>query len=96
MHSARADMSQARCSYCGYPPTGRRRSLADASIGVVSRLDVVPANDQLTAETRLDPQSGPAAAASAERATSRLGRAAASRGLPTSGAVVLDPKRTGA
>jgi hypothetical protein len=28
MHAARADLSQAFCSYCGYPPMGRWRSLA--------------------------------------------------------------------
>jgi hypothetical protein len=28
MHSSRADLSQAFCSYCGYPPMGRWRSLA--------------------------------------------------------------------
>jgi hypothetical protein len=28
MHATRADLSQAFCSYCGYPPMGRWRSLA--------------------------------------------------------------------
>ncbi len=28
MHAARADLSRAFCSYCGYPPMGRWRSLA--------------------------------------------------------------------
>jgi hypothetical protein len=28
MHVSRADLSQAFCSYCGYPPMGRWRSLA--------------------------------------------------------------------
>jgi hypothetical protein len=28
VHAARADLSQAFCSYCGYPPMGRCRSLA--------------------------------------------------------------------
>ena len=28
MHAARADLSRAFCSYCGYPPVGRWRSLA--------------------------------------------------------------------
>jgi hypothetical protein len=28
MHVSRADLSQAFCSYCGYPPAGRWRSLA--------------------------------------------------------------------
>jgi hypothetical protein len=28
MHESRADLSQAFCSYCGYPPMGRWRSLA--------------------------------------------------------------------
>lgn len=28
MHTSRADLSQAFCSYCGYPPMGRWRSLA--------------------------------------------------------------------
>ncbi len=28
MHASRADLSQAFCSYCGYPPMGRWRSLA--------------------------------------------------------------------
>lgn len=28
MHTSRADLSQAFCSYCGYPPVGRRRSPA--------------------------------------------------------------------
>lgn len=28
MHASRADLSQSFCSYCGYPPMGRWRSLA--------------------------------------------------------------------
>jgi hypothetical protein len=39
------------------------------------------------AETRFDSQTGQAGAAPTERATSRLGRAAASRGLPIPGSV---------
>jgi hypothetical protein len=34
---ARADLSRAFCSYCGYPPMGRWRSL-DPSIEVVARV----------------------------------------------------------
>ena len=59
------------------------RSSLDASIGAAPRHTPARADGRLTAETRFDPQSKPAAAASAERATSRLGRAAASRGWPT-------------
>ena len=54
-----------------------------ASTGAVPRHTAARADGRLTAETRFDPQSEPAALASAERATSRLGRAAASRGWPT-------------
>jgi hypothetical protein len=116
VHASRADLSPAFCSYCGYPPLGRWRSLAhrvcmrcemgtvlrappgalsslDASIGAALRHAEVLADDRLTAETRFDPQSGPAAAAWAKRATSRLGRAAASRGLPTPGSVAPGGKR---
>jgi hypothetical protein len=57
-------------------------SSLDASVGATLGHDAVLADDRLTAETRFDPRSGPAAAARAERATSRLGRAAASQVLP--------------
>lgn len=62
-------------------------SSPDASIGARPRLTAARADNRLAAETRFDPQSGLAAAASAERATSRLGRAAASRGRPTPGSL---------
>lgn len=64
------------------PARGALRS-RDASIGATLRHDAVLADGELTAETRFDPQSGPAAAAWAERATSWLGRATASQGLPS-------------
>ena len=57
-------------------------SSLDASIGALLHT-AASADNCLAAETRFDPRSGPAAAASAERATSRSVRAAASRGRPT-------------
>lgn len=69
-------------SYSSTAGLGALSSL-DASIGAALRRDAVLAEDRLTAETRFDPQSGPRAAAWTARATSRLGRAAASRRLPT-------------
>jgi hypothetical protein len=68
-----------------YGSTARRAAGSSlyASIGALPRLTAARADDCLAAEARFDPQSGPAAAASAERATSRLARAAASRGRPT-------------
>jgi hypothetical protein len=62
---------------------GRASSSLDASIGAALRHDAVLADARPTAETRFDPQNGPAAMAWTVRATSRPGRAAASRGLPT-------------
>jgi len=58
-------------------------SSLDASIGALLRHTAASADNCLAAETRFDPRSGPAAAASAERATSRSVRAAASRGRHT-------------
>ena len=74
------------------PATGGRSSTApctarpslDASIGAATQYAATRA-DRLRANTRFDPRSKPAAAASAERATSWLGRAAASRGRATKG-----------
>ena len=69
-------------SYSRTAGSGAWSSL-DALIGAAPR----HAADRLTAETRSDPPSEPAAAASAARATLRPGRAAASRGRPTSKSV---------
>lgn len=79
--ASRADSSQAFCSCCA-DPRGPSSSL-HASIGAPLRHDAIVADERLDAETRFDPQRGPAAAARAERATSRLGRAAASQRIPT-------------
>ena len=70
-----------------YGSTTRRvaGSSLDASIGALSRHTAASADDCLAAEARFHPRSGPAAAASAERATSRSVRAAASRGAPHPG-----------
>jgi hypothetical protein len=71
--------------------SGRRApgalSSLHVSVGAAVRPAALLADDRLTAETRFDPQSGPAAATWAARATSRLGRAAASRGLPNPGSI---------
>ena len=68
-------------------------SSLDASTSAALRYDAVLADARLTAGTRFDPQTGPAAVAWAVRATSRLGRAAASRGLPTRWSVAPRSKR---
>ena len=86
MHGSRADFRQVFLfSYCGYP-LGLLSSL-DASIDAALRHDAVLADERFTDGTRFDPQSKPAAAAWAERATSRLGRAAASQRIPILGSV---------
>jgi hypothetical protein len=72
---------------------GRAWSSLDASTSAALRHDAVLADARPTADTRFDPQSGPAAMAWAVRATSRPGRAAASRGLPTRWSVAPRSKR---
>lgn len=69
-------------------------SSLDVSIGAAARHAAARAGDRLTAETRFDPHREPAEAAYAARATSRPGRAAASRGWPTSESVTPSERRT--
>lgn len=80
-------------SYSSTAGLGALSSL-DASIGAALRHDAVLADDRLTAETRFDPQSGPAAAAWPARATSRPGGAAASRGRLAAESVTPRETRT--
>lgn len=79
-----------------YSNTAERRAWSshDASVDALLRHDASRADDRLTAETRFDPHSEPAAAASAARATSRPGRAAASRGRASSESVTPRERRT--
>jgi hypothetical protein len=98
MQAPRADLSEPSYSCCDYPPLGGSRSpwsSFDASIGAAMRPVAGPA-DRFQADTRFDPRSKPAAAASAKRATSRPGRAAASRGRPPAQSDRPHAKRAGA
>jgi hypothetical protein len=98
MHAARADLSQTLFGYCGYRPVGGWRWLTDrvcirgttgrragASLDVsiaAAPVGAAHADERLAAATRFRSAYGPAVALWSERATSRLGRAAASRGWP--------------
>lgn len=100
MRISRADLSRELYSYYGSPSVGLLQcavgpasSSLDASITAVPGHTAACADGSLTAGTRFDPQSEPAGSAWAERATSRLGRAAASRGHPIPGSVTLSKSR---
>lgn len=100
MRVSRTDLSQKPSSYYGSPSVnliqcavGPASSSLDASITTVPSHAAACADGSLTAETRFDPQSEPAGSAWAERATSRLGRAAASRGHLIPGSVTLSESR---
>lgn len=78
-----------------YSSTARLVAMSsfDACIGAGLRYDAVLAEVRLTAETRFDPQSGPAAATWAVRSAPRPGRAAAPGALRTTWSVAPRTKR---